>query len=155
MTWCNYSYGSGSKHSIWKTSTFVQKIWDWNSAACFETTGNVFFEWQGRIWEKLAYDVTERNNFPHRFNREQGITTDKWFYRFLSCHLELSLRSPQATSMATASVFNTVLVSNFFTPLRKAVDDYHFDAMSIFNMDDTSLSTVHKPWKELGNKGKH
>jgi hypothetical protein len=50
----------------------------------------------------LAYQLAEANNIPHRFDKEKGIAGNKWYYGFMKRHPEISLRQPEATSIARA-----------------------------------------------------
>ncbi|XP_069705674.1 uncharacterized protein [Periplaneta americana] len=104
---------------------------------------------------RLAYQIAEANNIPHRFNKDKKMAGDKWYYGFMSRHPEISLRQPEATSIARAQGFNRERVASFFKVLAAVVDSNHFDATTIFNMDETGLSTVQKPQEVLGIKGKH
>ena len=67
----------------------------------------------------------------------------------------LSLRTPEATSMARARVFNKERIYEFFDKYENILDEYKFTANQIYNVDETGLSTVHKPSKIIAQKGKH
>lgn len=74
----------------------------------------------------------------------------------MSRHPELSLRQPEATSMARAKGFNKVQVTSFFELLEKLCDDHKFTATQIYNVDESGFSTVQKkPTKIVAKKGKH
>ncbi|XP_029659180.1 uncharacterized protein LOC115233092 [Formica exsecta] len=47
---------------------------------------------------KLAFQVAEKNNIPHTFNREKERAGKDWLYSFLSRHKELSFKNPEKTS---------------------------------------------------------
>ncbi|XP_076395897.1 uncharacterized protein LOC105663718 [Megachile rotundata] len=104
---------------------------------------------------KLAYQLAEKYNLPHRFNREKKIAGKKWYYKFMKDNPCLSLRTPEATSMARAKAFNKELVYKFFDKYQSILDEYSFPANQIYNVDETGLSTVHKPSKIIAQKGKH
>lgn len=105
--------------------------------------------------KNLAFQIAEANRIPHRFNQKKKQAGDKWYYSFLKRHPEISLRQPEATSIARARGFNKEKVMSFFDILEKIVDEYQFDATRIYNMDETGLSTVQKPKRVLAKKGKH
>jgi hypothetical protein len=104
---------------------------------------------------RLAFPVAEATSVPHRFNRKQEMAGDKWYYGIIPRHPEISLRQPEPTSMVMAEGFNKERAREFFEVLGHIVDNYKLDATIIFNMDDTSLSTVQKPQKILALRGKY
>jgi hypothetical protein len=55
---------------------------------------------------RLAFQVAETNNLPHRFDLEKEMAGDKWYCGFISCRAEISLRHPEPTSIARAEGFN-------------------------------------------------
>lgn len=67
----------------------------------------------------------------------------------------LSLRTPEATSIARAGAFDKECVYGFFDKYESILDEYKFTANQIYNVDETGLSTVHKPMKIVAQKGKH
>ncbi|CAH2096960.1 unnamed protein product [Euphydryas editha] len=70
-------------------------------------------------------------------------------------HPEISLRTPEATSVARCKGFNKETVMAFFDKYESLLDMGQFTADKIYNMDETCLSTVHKPSKVLAQKGKY
>lgn len=69
-------------------------------------------------------------------------------------HLELSLRVPEATSMSRATAFNRYNVGQFSGNLRNLYERYNFRSDLIWNVDETGITTVHKPKKLLHAEGK-
>ena len=57
----------------------------------------------------------------------------------------LTIRSPEATSMARASAFNQHTVKEFFTNLARVMDKHKFAPQDIYNIDESGLHTVQKP----------
>jgi hypothetical protein len=68
----------------------------------------------------------------------------------------LSLRSPKWMSFARAKGFNRTSVNNFFDLLESEVENQHFDAHTIYNVDESGLTVVaRKEPKVLSLKGRH
>ncbi|XP_025829080.1 uncharacterized protein LOC112904074 [Agrilus planipennis] len=104
---------------------------------------------------KLAYQFAEKYQLPHRFNKEKEIAGKKWFARFMKEHPILSLRVPEPTSMARSKGFNKERVNEFFDKYEGILEQHKFTADKVYNVDETALSTVHKPSKVIAQKGKH
>lgn len=92
---------------------------------------------------KLAYDLAVKNNIPHPFNTSTELAGPDWLDGFRKRHPEISLRIPEATSVARAQGFNRVAVSRFFDILQDALENGQFSASRIYNVDETSVLTVH------------
>ena len=114
-----------------------------------------FFGLTATDLRRLAYQLAEKYKIPHRFNREKEIAGKKWYYKFMKDNPCLSLRTPEATSMARARDFNKECIYGFFDKYEAILDEYKFTANQIYNVDETGLSTVHKPSKIIAQKGKH
>ena len=104
---------------------------------------------------KLAYEVAEKNDIPRGFNRVSKMAGKTWYRKFMLRHPEISLRQPEATSVARASGFNNEAVGRYFTLLEQIIDEHKLTAMRIYNMDESGISVVQKSWQVIGLKGKH
>lgn len=103
----------------------------------------------------IAYELAVKNNIKHPFSVRTKLAGKDWLTGFRKRHPELSLRSPEATSAARARAFNKPVVTKFFTLLKTVLDKTKFPPHRIFNVDETSVSTVpSKNSKVLAKKGR-
>ena len=114
-----------------------------------------FFGLSIRDIRSLAYQIAEKNNLQHKFNRTMQLAGKKWFYAFLKRHPKISVRQPENTSINRAKGFNREAVSLFFDLLETIVRSNGIDASRIFNMDESGFTTVQKKCaKIIAEKGK-
>ncbi|CAH1999837.1 unnamed protein product [Acanthoscelides obtectus] len=86
----------------------------------------------------LAFEFTTRNNVPHNFRN--GSAGEQWYSNFMRRHPELSLRTPESTSIARACGFNRPQVQLFFDNLNNIRQKYLFDVDNIYNVDETGAT---------------
>ncbi|XP_065665440.1 uncharacterized protein LOC136086872 [Hydra vulgaris] len=91
---------------------------------------------------RLAFDIAEANNITQNFNKQTRMARKKWYYAFMQRHPQLSLRGPESTSIARAQGFNKERVQSFFNLLSKLYMEEKLTPDRLYNMDETSLSTV-------------
>ncbi|KAK6993607.1 tigger transposable element-derived protein 6 [Biomphalaria glabrata] len=96
----------------------------------------------------LAYQIAEKNGLSHRFNKTEGMAGKDWFRDFKKRH-NLSLRQPEATSLARSTGLNKIAVNRFFDKLESIITENKLDALRIFNTDETALSTVQKKQQKV------
>ncbi|XP_047129469.1 uncharacterized protein LOC124809425 [Hydra vulgaris] len=103
---------------------------------------------------KLAYEfaMTLSKRIPKSWKSLQ-IAGKQWLRGFMLLRNELSLRNPEATSMARATAFNCYTVGEFFTNLKDVCLRHKFQPQNIYNVDETGLTTVQKPVKVIAKKG--
>lgn len=77
-----------------------------------------------------------------------------WCIGFMKRQGDLSIRRPEATSLARVTGFSKEAVNRFFDLLKQVMDKYKFSADKIFNCDETGISTVQKPRKIIAEKGR-
>ena len=97
---------------------------------------------------RLAFQIAEINGLPHSFSRKEGMAGKDWFTSFVNRY-NLSLRHPEATSLARSSGFNKASVNSFFNKLESVIEEYNLDALRIYNCDETGLSTVQKKQQKV------
>lgn len=90
------------------------------------------------------------------FNNEKAFAGKKCSYNFMRRNPNLSLRSPEYTSLARAKRFIRKNVFEFFFDLlEKICDKNKLDRTRIFNVDESGFSTVQKRCqKVVAFKGK-
>ncbi|KAG5869181.1 hypothetical protein JTB14_023233 [Gonioctena quinquepunctata] len=90
----------------------------------------------------LAFQLAEKNNITHPFSKVSQAAGKDWFSQFRKMHPNLSVKSPESTSVARARGFNKVVVNTFHGLLKAESIDKQLPAHRIFNVDETSISTV-------------
>lgn len=65
-----------------------------------------------------------------------------WLQAFIRRHPQLSIRKPEATSIARITGFNKDTVKLFYDNLNVIYLKYNFQPDRILNMDETGISTV-------------
>ena len=102
---------------------------------------------------RLAYQLAKRNQLKQPFSEEKQMAGKDWAMGFLNRHPNLSLRNPEATSMARMSGFIRVQVQKFYDLLRSQMEKHQFKEHQIFNIDESGITTVQKPGKIIAKKG--
>ena len=102
----------------------------------------------------MVFELAVANNMkvPDSWRTSQQASDD--FYRgFMQRHPDLSIRIPEATSLARASAFNRYTVGVYFDLLKGLYDKLKVSNKQIFNLDETGVTTVHKVQRIIGPKG--
>jgi hypothetical protein len=102
---------------------------------------------------RILQNIENYAGIPHNFNADTGLAGRDWLQGFLRRHERLSMRLPEKTSAARASAFNRLNVTNLFDLLGQLMDKIIFPPSSIYNCDETGISTVpNKPGKIISFK---
>lgn len=115
----------------------------------------IFFGLAPRDVRRLAYDcaVEYKLKMPDAWITNKMAGKD-WMTAFLKRNPRLSIRKPEATSLGRATSFNKTNIKAFFDKLGNVMDRHKFTASTIYNTDETGVSTVLKPNKIVAAKGK-
>lgn len=118
------------------------------------------------IAARMNYGFTskETRNFAYLFAKENEkkipenwtknkIASYEWLRGFMDRNKELSLRTPEPTSLSRGTAFNRHTVGEFYNLLGEVLRREQFEPDSIFNCDETGVQTVHKPSKIISRKG--
>lgn len=90
---------------------------------------------------RLVYDYAEANNLEHRLNSESKMAGKDWLHTFMK-NCNMTLRTPEATSIRRALGFNPTVVQTFVSFLREIRTSKVYEPHQIFNVDESGLSTV-------------
>lgn len=92
---------------------------------------------------KLAYQFASKLEleYPAAWDAEQKAGRH-WYYNFIRRHSQLVLRTPEQTSMNRVKAFCKQNADKFFANLGALLDEHHFPATHIWNMDESGFSTV-------------
>ncbi|KAK3918142.1 Tigger transposable element-derived protein 6, partial [Frankliniella fusca] len=106
----------------------------------------------------LAYEIADKIRdkikIPEQWDRDK-LAGDEWFHGFRKRHPNISLRVPEACSIARAMAFNEANVNTFFDKLSQVRDRHPSfqDGRRVYNLDETNTSTVQNVRKILSPKG--
>lgn len=118
-------------------------------------SSDIYFGLSARAARELAFQYAKelQIKMPEswmKYNRAGR----HWLERFMAAHPALSLRKPEATSLARAAAFNPVNVANFFDLYEQVTQSIEFTPNNIYNVDETGLTTVHKPDRVISRRGR-
>jgi hypothetical protein len=132
---------------------FSAQMEDQLKTYCLDVDGR-YFGLTLKDVRRLAYQLADSNKLDHPFKKEAKLAGKEWAYAFIKRH-GLALRTPEPTSIGRAMGFNRVQVGRFYELLREELTTNRFTAGTIFNVDETGLSTVpnHLP-KVVSMRGK-
>ena len=106
--------------------------------AYLKNASSIYFGLSPRDVRVLAYECAKRFDIrmPPSWSDVQMAGPD-WFSAFLKRHPDLSIRTPEATSLARATSFNRMNVAQFFEKLGNVMERFQFDVTRIWNVDET------------------
>lgn len=119
-----------------------------------EKCSKMFYGLTTRATKELAYEMAVLNHMKVPASWEESKRAGKeWLLGFLRRHPELSIRQPEATSLARATAFNKHNIDQFFDLLQNTYETLHVEGRQIFNLDETGFTTVQKMPKVVASKG--
>ena len=107
--------------------------------------------------KKLAYEfeIAKDLSIPGNWLKNKSAGDD-WLKGFRKRHKDISLKHPEATSSARASVFNKHNVEAFFSNLQQVLTTASTGTIppqNIYNLDETGICTVQKPKQIFATTG--
>lgn len=103
---------------------------------------------------QLAYIFALANevSIPSNWKKNEKASHD-WLYAFMKRNATLSIRKPEPTSQARAAAFNKPVVMSFYDKLLRVKVKYSFKPYQVWNLDETSNTTVEAPPNVIAAKG--
>ncbi|XP_053692646.1 uncharacterized protein LOC128741096 [Sabethes cyaneus] len=109
-----------------------------------------------REMRSLAYQMAEKNEIQHPFDKRCKLAGRDWLKSFLRRHKTLTLRTPENTSLARAKGFNRKTTPQFADLLERIYAQHAYPPSRIWNVDETGVSTVQtRNIKVMAKKGQH
>ena len=107
--------------------------------------------------KKLAYkfEIAKDLSIPANWLKNKSAG-ENWLKGFRKRHKVISLRHPEATSLARASAFNKHNVEAFFSNLQQVLTTAATETIppqKIYNLDETEIYTVQKPKQIFATTG--
>nr|XP_042896222.1 uncharacterized protein LOC122269010 [Parasteatoda tepidariorum] len=147
----NWDKDSNAKDIIFKPNYDVRKIFSTKEeqmlANYFIQASKLHHDLPPEEAKILAfqYATSLKKDIPESWKRNQCAGRD-WLEGFIKRSQCISLRKPEATSLARSMGFNKPVVMQFYGTL------YHL-LENIFNLDETGVTSVQTPGKVLAKKG--
>ena len=123
-------------------------------ANCVVKASKMFHGLSPRAVRQLASNcaITNEIKCPSNWEENQNACSD-WFSAFMKRNQHLSLIKPESNSLARATSFNPNNVDNFFENLGSVLDKYKFNNYNIHDIDETGVTTFHRPDRIVASKG--
>lgn len=103
---------------------------------------------------KLAFQLATKMNIKIPLSwTTKCLAGPDWFSSFLKRHNTLSIRKPEATSLARTSSFNKHNCDAFFDNYERLLTRENISLDCVWNMDETGVTTVMPPEKIVGRRG--
>lgn len=115
---------------------------------------DIYFGLSPKEVRRFAFSYAKACNrkIPGSWSEIQMAGPD-WFTGFLKRHPKLSIRTPQATSLARCTSFNKHNTGLFFDNLDSVLKKLNITAADIWNIDETGVTTVQRPDRIVARRG--
>ena len=119
-----------------------------------EESSKMFHGLSTKAARQLAFQMATVNKIktPQSW-MDNGEAGEEWLRLFLKRHSNLSIRRPEATSLARASAFNRHNINAFFDILENMFKTYGIEGRQIYNLDESGFTTVQKMPKVIAPRG--
>lgn len=99
----------------------------------------MFYGLTPKATRRLAYEYAIKNKItvPQKW-LENELAGPDWLSGFLHRNTELSIRTPESTSLARMSSFNRNTVNLFYDKLQEVMNRYALNPGQIFNLDEVN-----------------
>ncbi len=119
------------------------------------TVADMHYGLSKKAVRKLAFEYAQADGekIPSNWERDECAGVE-WLRYFMKRHPSLSIRKPEATSIARSTNFNKVNVDKFFTNLEDIYKRFGpIMPDRIWNVDETEVTTVPASSKIVAKKG--
>lgn len=109
----------------------------------------MFYGLTPKLVRRLAFEYASINSrkVPNKWEVDK-MASESWFTNFMRRHPKLSVRKPEATSLARMTSFNKTNVEIFQNKLQDVLSRYSFTPAHIYNLDEV-ISTFHDKEKNI------
>ena len=99
----------------------------------------------------MEYTVKNNVRIPPSWH-QNGVTGVHFWISFKERNRS-SIRTPKATSLGRATVFNRYTADKFYNNLASDMDEHKFKCQDIYNVDETGCTSVQKPGNVVAAQG--
>lgn len=117
-----------------------------------------FYGVSSKECRRIAYQMAKINNIKMPTSWEASKMAGKeWLHSFKKRNPEITIKKPEPCSLARVTSFNRSNVQNFFSNLKDVMQRHPTfgDGSRIYNLDETSTTTVQRPQKVIALKGRN
>lgn len=116
----------------------------------------LFYGLTAKECRQIAYQCAKINKLKIPTSWDANKMAGKDWLTAFRRRQDVTLKKPEPCSLARATAFNRTNVTKFYDNLKNLIsrNNAFADGTRIFNLDETSTTTVHKPQKVIAPKGK-